>query len=120
MGYLKDDDLITRTEMQKIWEARWAMDKEPELSEVYYEGIPWDESDAPSTEAVTPETATESVAPDDANANPNSAPQTPVESSLASANAGSSAANASAEINANASGAESVGSGDTAPASVGS
>ena len=70
MGYLKDDDLITRTEMQKIWEARWAMDKEPELSGVYYEGIPWDESDVPATDGV--------------NANPNSAPQTPVESSIAS------------------------------------
>lgn len=106
MGYLKDDDLITRTEMQKIWQARWAVDNEPDLSGAVY----------PETATIN---MTEIVTPDDVNANPNSAPQTPVESSIASANAGiSSASDASA--NADTSGAESVDSGDTASASVGS
>ena len=140
MGYLKDDDLITRTEMRKIWEemdarAEW---NDPDLSGVYYDDIPWNESEVPSnavgiypaTEAVTPQTVTEGATlPNDVDANPNSAPQTPVESSIASANAGSSAnsgasanakTSASAETNAETSDAESVVSGDTASASVGS
>ena len=57
MGYVTDDDLITRTEMQKIWEER---DKEygkiynpPDVSDAYYEGVPAYPETVPATEEAT-------------------------------------------------------------------
>ncbi|MBR3570762.1 MAG: ABC transporter permease [Oscillibacter sp.] len=72
MGYLTDEDLITQSEMRKIWEERDSR-----------KFVQNDASDLSDT--ILPEAVTEGAAlSDDANANPNSAPQTPAESSAAS------------------------------------
>ena len=115
MGYLTDDDLITSAEMRKIWEERDGMKYPPDMAGVELDAATLEPIDSPSeaippeAESVTPETApeAESVTPEtapegetvtpqpapvtepvtnpDALNNPNSAPQTPAESSIASA-----------------------------------
>ena len=105
MGYLEDGDLVTQAEMQKIWEERDRMMKyPPDMAGVELDAATLEPIDSPSeavlpeAESVTPETApegetvtpqpapvTEPVTnPGAANNNPNSAPQTPAESSAAS------------------------------------
>ncbi|MBR4545057.1 MAG: ABC transporter permease [Oscillibacter sp.] len=81
MNYLEDGDLITSAEMHKIWEERDMAGVDLDaatLGEIIY-----------PTEAVTTETASnfepsEPVTVSGGAANPNSAPQTPAESSAAS------------------------------------
>ncbi|MBQ9492244.1 MAG: hypothetical protein IJR54_00700 [Oscillibacter sp.] len=93
LGYLKDSDLITRAEMQKIWEERDKMlnpsdfSEEIDPSEITLEDIVYP-SDEVSTEtaAVFPQTApvTEPVTNPNAPDSQDSSPQTPAESSAAS------------------------------------
>ena len=105
MGYLEDGDLVTQAEMQKIWEERDRMMKyPPDMAGVELDAATLEPIDSPSeailpeAESVTPETAPEgetvtpqpapvtepATNPAAANNNPNSAPQTPAESSAAS------------------------------------
>ena len=82
LGYLEDGDLITAAEMRKIWEERDAKYNVPDTAEAIEPEAVTDTALATVPETVSPDTVPATV-PDGTN-NPNSAPQTPVESSAAS------------------------------------